>query len=233
MNDLFRFPHTPHLAWLGEGQPRDDKVISACEAAEMLAVNVVVEEKLDGANIGLSLGPDGIVRVQNRGQYLAEPYSAQFARLASWLPKIEEALVATLEQNLILFGEWCAARHSLDYPTLPDWLLAFDVYDRSAGKFWSTTRRNELAARLSLPLVPTVYAGKTSMQELRSLLLHTTSRFREGPLEGLVIRKENSDWLEARAKLVHPNFTQLITEHWSRRGIEWNRLANVEASLTT
>lgn len=233
MNDFFRFPHTPHLAWLGEGQPRDDKVLSACEAAEILSGNVVVEEKLDGANLGLSLGPDGIVRVQNRGQYLAKPYSGQFARLASCLPQIEEALIATLGQNLILFGEWCAARHSLDYATLPDWLLAFDVYDRSAGKFWSTARRNELVARLSLPVVPTVFAGKTSMQELRSPLLHSTSLFREGPLEGLVIRKENSEWLEARAKLVHPDFTQAITEHWSRRGLEWNRLAKVEAALTT
>ena len=31
-----------------------------------------------------------------------------------------------LGDRLILFGEWCAAQHSLDYETLPDWFLAFD-----------------------------------------------------------------------------------------------------------
>ena len=80
MNDFFRFPHTPHLAWLGEGSPRDDKVLSPVEAAELLEAHVLVEEKLDGANLGFSIGPDGAVRAQNRGQYLIEPYGGQFAR---------------------------------------------------------------------------------------------------------------------------------------------------------
>jgi ATP-dependent RNA circularization protein (DNA/RNA ligase family) len=233
MSTFFRFPHTPHLTWLGEGSPRDDKVLAKSEVTDLLKGEVIVEEKLDGANLGISVDSRGLIRIQNRGQYLEAPFSGQFARLSSWLPLREEAMADEIGSNLILFGEWCSARHSLDYLTLPDWFLAFDVYDRSSGRFWSTARRNELVARLSLPVVPAVFAGKTSMQELKPLLLHSTSRFREGPLEGLVIRKENSEWLEARAKLVHPNFTQAITEHWSRRGLEWNRLANVEAALTT
>jgi hypothetical protein len=44
MTDFFRFPHTPHLAWLGEGSPRDDKVLLPNEVAALLAGNVVVEE---------------------------------------------------------------------------------------------------------------------------------------------------------------------------------------------
>jgi hypothetical protein len=81
MTDFFRFPHTPHIAWLGEAQPRDDKVQSPNEAKALLADEVVVEEKIDGANLGISLGPDGLLRAQNRGQYLAEPHAGQFARL--------------------------------------------------------------------------------------------------------------------------------------------------------
>ena len=38
--------------------------------------DVVVEEKLDGANLGLSLAADNTLRAQNRGQYLAEPRSS-------------------------------------------------------------------------------------------------------------------------------------------------------------
>lgn len=85
MSVFFRFPHTPHIAWLGEGTPRDDKVLAPAEAGALLAGEVVVEEKLDGANLGLSLAPDGSLRAQNRGQYLAEPQAGQFSRLTAWL----------------------------------------------------------------------------------------------------------------------------------------------------
>ena len=81
MTDFFRFPHTPHLAWLGSGTPRDDKVLSPAEAQMLLEEEVVIEEKLDGANLGLSIGPDGAPQAQNRGQYLIAPYAGQFLSL--------------------------------------------------------------------------------------------------------------------------------------------------------
>lgn len=222
--DFFRFPHTPHVAWLGEGSPRDDKVLSSAEAKALLAAEVVVEEKLDGANLGISVDQDGRLRLQNRGQYLSEPFNGQFKKLATWIIPRANDLNSMLENNLILFGEWCAARHSLRYDRLPDWFLVFDVYDRSAMHFWSTTRRNELASLLNLPVVPELLRGKTTLVALQSRLMAESSRFRDGSLEGLVIRQESSEWLDARAKLVRPDFTQAIGEHWSRRSIVWNCL---------
>lgn len=222
--DFYRFPHTPHLAWLGEGSPRDDKVLSPQEVAELLAAEVVIEEKLDGANVGFSLAPDGSLRAQNRGQYLAEPHAGQFARLPAWLAQHGEGLRSVLEPNLIIFGEWCAARHSLDYEALPDWFVLFDVYDRTAGKFWSTTRRNELASAANLATVPQILRGKTTVSALKKLVNDTASRYRTGPLEGVVIRLESADWCEARAKLVRPDFTQAIDIHWRKRALEWNRV---------
>ena len=226
MTDFFRFPHTPHLAWLGEGSPRDDKVMSPSEVAALLAGDVVVEEKLDGANVGLSLAPDGGLRAQNRGQYLAEPHAGQFARLPAWLSQHGDALRSALTPNLILFGEWCAARHSLDYVTLPDWFLLFDVYDRIADRFWSSSRRNALASGAGLVTVPQLLHGKATVQTLKQLVTDTASRYRTGALEGVVIRRESVDWCEARAKLVRPDFTQAIDTHWRKRALEWNRIAN-------
>lgn len=224
LSDFFRFPHTPHLAWLGEGSPRDDKVLSPIEVAAFLADDVVVEEKLDGANVGLSLTPDGSLRAQNRGQYLTDPHAGQFARLPAWLAQHDEALHSALTPNLILFGEWCAARHSLDYTALPDWFILFDVYDRDAGRFWSSSRRNALASRAGLVNVPQVLHGKTTVAALRQLVATNPSRYRQGSLEGVVIRRESPDWCESRAKLVRPDFTQAIDTHWRKRAIEWNRV---------
>nr|WP_227509531.1 RNA ligase family protein [Ferrovum myxofaciens] len=192
----------------------------------MLAGDVVVEEKLDGANVGLSLALDGSLRAQNRGQYLAEPHAGQFARLPSWLAQHGEGLRAVLKPNLILFGEWCAARHSLGYATLPDWFLLFDVYDRSADRFWSSARRNALARSAGLVTVPQVLHGKATVPTLKKLVGDTASRYRAGALEGVVIRRESADWCEARAKLVCPDFTQAIDTHWRKRALEWNRIVN-------
>jgi len=224
MTPFFRFPHTPHLAWLGDGAPRDDKVLSATEAKALLASDVVVEEKLDGANLGFSLSADGDLLAQNRGQYLAEPHAGQFARLPAWISLHRDALLDVLQPSLMVFGEWCAARHSLDYGALPDWFLVFDVYDRDAGRFWSTPRRNALAEATGLATVREVFRGQTTLPQLKQLVATASSRFRDGPMEGIVLRSESGSWCEARAKLVRPDFTQAIATHWRKRAIEWNRL---------
>ncbi len=224
MDNFFRFPHTPHIAWLAEGGTRDDKVLSPAEAQALLAGEVVVEEKLDGANLGFSLGAHGELRVQNRGQYLTESYTGQFSRLPAWLAQHGEVLTAVLRPELMLFGEWCAAKHSLDYTHLPDWFLVFDVYDGAQKKFWSVRRRNVFAKKINLETVPKMKCGKLSLADLKILLTTQPSKFRNGSLEGIIIRKESESWCEARAKLVRPDFTQAIGEHWRNRGMVWNQL---------
>ncbi len=205
--------------------PRDDKVFSTAEADALLAGEVVVEEKLDGANLGISLDPQGGLRGQNRGQYLSEPHAGQFSRLPAWMAQHADSLYKALTPERILFGEWCAARHSLDYSALPDWFLLFDVYDRLAGRVWSTGRRNELAQSAGLVVVPQLLRGRTTLDALREMLRNTPSRYRQGqPMEGVVVRRESGQWCEARAKLVREDFTQTIDTHWRKRSIEWNRV---------
>jgi hypothetical protein len=55
----------------------------------------------------------------------------------------------------------------------------------------------------------------------------TTSRYRAGALEGVVILRESADWCEARAKLVRPDVAQAIDAHWRKRALEWNRIVNL------
>lgn len=222
MTDFFRFPNTPHLLWLGEGQPRDDKILSDAEVAALLQDEVLIEEKLDGANLGISLDEQGELRAQNRGQYLPQPFSGQFSRLNSWLGQHGENLRQTLTPDLILFGEWCAARHSLDYDRLPDWFLLFDVYDREAGKFWSLEQRNRLARELHIATVPLLKRTRVTRDQLIRLLDNTHSQYRRGKVEGIVIRCDSSLWCENRAKLVNREFVQAIDDHWRNRVIEWN-----------
>jgi ATP-dependent RNA circularization protein (DNA/RNA ligase family) len=222
MSDFFRFPHTPHIAWLGQGQPRDDKVLAPEEARAFLQVDIIIEEKVDGANLGFSLSPQGEIRAQNRGHYLERPFSGQFSRLETWLSHHEDSLIDALSGRLMLFGEWCAARHSLGYERLPDFFIAFDVYDTNTSRFYSAERRNAFVRKLDIALVPRIGRGRFSLAQLVDSLEKAHSSFRDGELEGYYLRRDGAQWLESRAKLVKPGFTQAIGGHWSKRGIEWN-----------
>jgi ATP-dependent RNA circularization protein (DNA/RNA ligase family) len=225
MTNFFRFPHTPHLAWLGSGTPRDDKVLSAAETDTLLSGEVVIEEKLDGANLGVSVKEDGRLQLQNRGQYLAPPFGGQFSRATAWVERHQDELAPALGKDLILFGEWCAARHSVVYDHLPDWYLAFDVYDHASGRFWSARRRDAWLVRLGLAVVPTLARARMTLTRVKALAMTGTSRFGTTPLEGVVIRRDGAEYLEQRAKLVRPDFAQAIGEHWRSRPIEWNAVA--------
>jgi ATP-dependent RNA circularization protein (DNA/RNA ligase family) len=224
MTTFFRFPHTPHLAWLGVEAPRDDKLLDIDEVDALLGGPVVVEEKVDGANLGFSTTEDGDLLCQNRGTYLARGTAhPQFRPLWDWLGTRRLALVDALWPDRILFGEWCYALHSIAYDRLPDWFLGFDVYDRSGGAFWDTARRDALLDQVGLSAVPRLGRGHHSQDDLVALL--GPSRLGTERMEGLVVRQESDGHTVARAKLVSPEFTQAIDTHWSRGRLVRNHLA--------
>ena len=225
MTDGFhKFPHTPHLLWLGEGTPRDDKVLPPAEVVEFLSGEVVVEEKVDGANLGLSLGPDGRVRPQSRGNYLAPGRShAQWNLLWPWLAEHREGLEDGLRGGIVLYGEWCYARHTVSYDALPDWFLGFDIFEIATRRFWSVDRRNIWLGERGLAAIPEVKRGRVQLKQVPSIL--TMSAVGHVPMEGIYLRRDQGEWLQARAKVVSAAFKQQIEEHWTRRSVVPNQLA--------
>lgn len=217
-----RFPHTPHLAWLGNYPVREDKVLETTKAELFLTQHLYVEEKIDGANIGFSLNSQKQLQIQQRSEYLRTPYTGQFKPLEKWLAVYGKDLQDLLVEypHLLLFGEWCAAKHSVPYTHLPNLFLLFDVYDTNQH-FWSRKRRDELAALLGLSTVPLLDQGQYQLPQLISKLCNP-SLYHAGPPEGLILRQDSKRWCEARAKLVRPDFTQSIESHWKTKPIIWN-----------
>lgn len=223
--DFYRFPRTPHLLWLGTDTARDDKVLSSDEAARLLEGTVLVEEKVDGANVGFSVSDTGHLQAQNRGTYLERQTShPQFRPLFHWMDRHRHALVDALGHDLILFGEWCYAVHSVSYTALPDWFLAFDVYDQRQNEFWSADRRDALIDTLGITRVPTLASGRFSTSDIIGMI--GPSQLGEGPAEGVYVRRDEGPRLAARAKVVRPEFVQQIEAHWSGRTLTTNRLAS-------
>jgi len=220
--DFYKFPPTPHLTILGDVDVRGDKVMSEFERNEFLLHELVVEEKVDGANLGISFDSDGNIRAQNRGAYLHLPSRGQWKKLSEWLTLRTEAIFEQLTDRYILFGEWCYAKHSVVYDRLPDWFLGFDIYDKSTARFFSCTRRDEIFRAIGISQVSKIECNHFTLSELCALL--SQSCFSDKPSEGLYLRFDQGDWLIQRAKLVRPAFIQSIEQHWSRSGIKANRL---------
>src|ERR1017187_8569907 len=221
----FKFPHTPHLAWLGPGVPRADKVLTSAEAKRFLSLPVVVEEKVDGANIGISFERGETPVLKNRGTGLGPGSHPQFQALWPWLAKHRDVLCHALGAELMLFGEWCFAVHTVHYRYLPDYFVAFDVYDLKEKRFWSAARRDAWAVPLGIVTVPNVARGRLSLTDLESLLLSLQSRFGSEAVEGIYVRQDGNDWLYDRAKLVRPEFLQAIEEHWMSHKLKKNLVA--------
>ena len=201
---------------------RGDKVLTESERDAFLTHEVTVEEKVDGANLGLSFDAHGNIRAQNRGAYLHLPGSGQWKKLGEWLALHTDALFEHLSDRFILFGEWCYAQHSIFYDRLPDWFLAFDIYDREAGRFLATTRRDRLLGEMHISKVPDIARGRFTYSEIQKLL--SQSKLTNQPAEGIYLRIDHGDWLEQRAKLVRPAFIQAVEQHWTRSAIRPNRL---------
>lgn len=221
-DDFFKFPSTPHLATMPGVDIRGDKVLSESERDEFLQHDLVVEEKVDGANLGISFDSEGNIQGQNRGAYLNLPGSGQWRKLGDWLTPRTDTLFEHLSDHFILFGEWCYAQHSVFYDRLPDWFLGFDVYDKRFGRFLSSKRRDALFRKMCVAQVPVLARGHFAYPEVQKFLL--TSKFSNQPAEGIYLRFDQDNWLAQRAKLVRPAFIQAVERHWSRSAIRPNRL---------
>jgi len=221
MADFFKFPSTPHLAVLGGNDVRDDKCFSASEREEFLSHEISIEEKIDGANLGISFNSDGEPVFQNRGSVVTV-FSGQWVKLQNWYLKHSDFLFDKLADQYILFGEWCYARHSVFYDSLPDFFVAFDVFDKGAGRFFSVEQRNFFLSNSNIFTVPLIQKGLFSFAQLENMVF--TSHFGHLPAEGIYLRIDDGQWLRQRAKLVRPAFRQTIEEHWSRHAICANRI---------
>ncbi|MCC3751988.1 MAG: RNA ligase family protein [Halorhodospira halophila] len=219
-----KFPRTPHLLWLGATEPRSDKVLSATARDKFLSERIIVEEKVDGANVGVWLDEDDGLVVRNRGTILSAQAHPQFYPLWSWLAQHRPELVQHLGTRYVLYGEWCYAKHSVAYSALPDWFLVIDVYDRQQEVFLSTAQRDALAQQCNLHVVARIGTGRYTEPELLAELEQPSSY--GATREGLYLRREQGTTLVERAKLVRAEFLDNIAEHWSRGPLVANGLKN-------
>lgn len=236
-----KYPRTPHLT--GSRLQPGDEDLTQVPFADLRGRHLVVEEKLDGANAGISFTADGQLRLQSRGHYLTGgPREKQFAPLKSWAAAIAPRLWPVLSDRYVLYGEWLYAKHTVYYDALPHYFCEFDILDRETGEFLSTPRRAELLAGTPVVSVPVLKAGRfDSLAELTSLVGASTCRTRRwrealaaaaiesgvdpdraaaetdssDQMEGLYLKVEEHGRVVGRCKWIRPGFLQALLDSGS------------------
>ncbi len=236
---LLRYPRTAHLAGsrLQPGDSTDGQVPLEALAGR----HVVIEEKLDGANSGISFSEGAELLLQSRGHYLMGGFGErQFNLLKVWAAAHEARLLELLEDRYVMFGEWLYAKHSVWYDQAPHYFNEFDLYDRKEGVFLSTRRRHALLSGSPVLPVPVLYEGpmptdpkllwslvrpslakspgwrdafETAVaREALPLALTWQQTDRHDASEGLYLKVEDEREVLGRYKLVRASFTQTILD---------------------
>ncbi len=239
MEQILKYPRTPHLE--GSREQAGDEDLTCVSFAELAGKYLVLEEKVDGANCGISFDADGKMFLQSRGHYLTGGYGErQFDLFKLWAGCFEERLRFLLSDRYILYGEWLYAKHTVFYDKLPHYFMEFDIFDRAEGKFFSTKKRREFLA--SAPFIrsvrvlsqgyyentaeiakwigPSLFISENREENFAAqckkggvrLDLAQAQTDLSGIMEGIYIKVEDGDYVTGRLKYVRGSFLNTILD---------------------
>lgn len=233
-DDFIKYPRTPHL-FRSEGTD-DDKHLSEAESDQFIAdESLIVEEKIDGTNVGIHFTSAGEMVLQCRGHLISEGMHPQYDLFKQWATVKRFVLEQRLEDRFILFGEWVYARHSVHYRRLPHYFFEFDIYDKDEEAFICLNSRLGLLEGLGIETVPVLHTGALDRDELRLLIgpslfdshfENPLTRRTDNLMEGLYLRTEAADKVSGRAKFVRPEFVEKVKQstHWQHQAMVPNLL---------
>ena len=196
----------------------------------------MVEEKLDGTNVGIHFTSRARMVLQCRGHEITEGMHPQYDLFKQWTSVKRPVLEAMLGSRFILYGEWLYAKHCIHYRALPHYFFEFDIYDKDADQFLDLDTRLQMLDGTGLHTVPVLHRGPATAEELQALIgpsafdsafdnpvTHRTDNL----MEGLYCRTEANGRLMGRAKMVRSEFVERVkqSEHWQHQKMIPNLLA--------
>jgi RNA ligase len=253
MRAIRKYPRTRHLE--GSRLQPGDQDLDAAPLEVLRGRHVVVEEKLDGANCGISVDEQGRLALQSRGHFLVgggrERHWDLFKR---WAAARASEIAPLLTGGRVLYGEWLYAKHTVFYDRLPHYFLEFDILEPGGG-FLATERRRELLAGAPIRSVPVLWQGVVDQPAripgLVGRSLYKSEAWRDGlagaahaagldparagletdpsdDAEGLYIKVEEGGVVVERYKWIRASFLTAVVDsgtHWAARPILPNQLA--------
>jgi len=238
MNDIIKYPRTQHIR--GSRFQHGDDDMEAVSFSDLVGKHLVIEEKMDGANSGISFSDDGELLVQSRGHFLrGGQREKQFDLLKFWTGRHTDMLFDMLSNRYIMYGEWLYAKHTAYYDALPHYFMEFDIYDKETQEFLSEPRRREMIGDHPIVQVKVLHQGVVNtvrnlsnmivgswfMTDRRLVSLEEAAakagadvsqvlKETDGStlMEGLYIKAEEDGRVTGRYKFVRESFTSAIMD---------------------
>jgi len=222
-NHIHKFPRTQHIFNIG-GATVDDRMLSTDDYEMFMNdKDVFIAEKVDGAQMGISIDENYKVMVQNRSHYVNSKSHSQFEKLDKWIMDHSQALFEFLDQDTILFGEWLYAKHSISYTNLPDYFMAFDLYNKKKKLFYNRDIMIEKLQDTNICYVREMYRGKIKDKNQLLKMIEQKSEYTDGRVEGIYLKIFEGDYIKSRCKLVRNDFI-CGNDHWTKKGIQVNKV---------
>lgn len=213
-NRTFHFPFSP-------GATNDDKIATSMD--KLIGTPIVITEKMDGSNTS----------IESRGcfarTHASTPTHASFNQFKALHASIKHMIL----EHTQLFGEWCYAKHSIEYSELPGYFLLFNVRylnDDSPPNWGAWWEVETWAKEIGVPTVPVLFKGTVSSEKelkelVESLMIQPSAC--GGIREGVVVRVQrqfnDDEFSTCIMKCVRANHVQ-TSDHWKDQEIIKNKL---------
>jgi hypothetical protein len=217
--ELIEFPRTPHLTFMGPDL-RDDKLVSVQDREDFLGGRVTVQEKLDGACIGISYDQQATPYIYNRNTRV-DLTSGLWKKLSEWYSKNQDAIFDLCSDKYALFGEWLYHAHTIRYTSLPSFFMVHDVYEKKTRTYFDPTRVKTIAQHYGLEAnTPLITLNKPSLPDLLTLAKNQ-SQYATQEQEGIYLRLTRDGKTTHRAKIVNKAFHEKIamSKNWKTQRI--------------
>ena len=229
LTKLPEFPRTRHLPYKPNAST-DDLIALESEAKFAFDSPVLIEEKIDGASIGVAIEDDHFLirnrnHIMNKGFVKNTPAKKQFTSVWNWAHDNRHKFDQIMEQGpYSVYGEWMAGRHGMAYTRLPDWFIAYDVYDYERRHFLGPeiARRMLADCGFSIPCLYRNVPFKTP-EEIHPLT-ETGSLWADGKVEGIYIRV-GEEIITHRFKMVRQGFERNVPQFGNNGKLIKNQVA--------
>jgi hypothetical protein len=217
------YPRTPHLPYKPNTAAGDVVADESVLSALLQSPTLVIEEKVDGANCGVML-VDGDFVVRNRDHVLKKGYikkdtpaKLQFRPIWNWVHENRakfEKVNAAYGYPLGVYAEWMWAIHGIEYDSLPDYFVAFDLYDPERGNFIAPQERRRILGEAEFCQVPLLHEGANADLDYLEELCGGYSAFSSWSAnatlrEGIYLKdSDGTEFVTQRYKMVRPGYTQ-------------------------
>lgn len=213
-NRTFHFPFSP-------GATNDDKIATSMD--KLIGVPIVLTEKMDGSNTS----------IESRGCFARTHASVPTHASFDLLKVLHAKIGFQIPPDMQFFGEWCYAKHSIEYSALPGYFLLFGIreLDAPGAGFWYAWEEvEEYSQYFEMPTVPVLFKGiVNSEKELKELVESFMNQpsacggIREGVVARVQREFKDDEFSTCIMKCVRANHVQ-TSEHWKDQEIIKNKL---------